>query len=453
MPNKKIVILDGTGRGDDYLAYPFSVLTDILSNESSDLKCYHLKDIQLAHCTGCFGCWVKTPGICTKPDEGREIIQNIIQSDMTVLFSPVTFGGYSSTLKIMVDRFIPIVFPFFGKYHGETHHVPRYSSYPRLVGIGVQRQFAKEEADLFKALVGRNAINFHAPSFAADVFVSDEEKGSLDERLKNAISRSDPFPLISDIEPFFPKAEEVPVDNKEEIGRNALLIIGSPKVKDRSTSSILGEFLIDIMKSHGWNIEILTLKASLNREKGQAELCSAVDRSDQIIFAFPLYIDSLPYLVTKAIEVIAHHKKTLQVKKPQKLFTLINNGFPEFHHNALALAICRFFAEQSKFFWSGALAMGAGEAIGGGKELTETKRSGPPVKHVIEALEKAGADLANGMNVSQQIQKIISKSPIPILPHSLWRWMFKKLGGQWWKKQAIENEVKREEMYAKPYAD
>ena len=453
MSNKKVVILDGTGNGDDYLVSPFSVLTDVLDNADSDVQCYHLKEIKLAHCTGCFGCWIKTPGICVASDEGREIIQAIIQSDMTILFTPVTFGGYSSVLKIIVDRFIPLVLPFFGKYYGDIHHIPRYSSYPRFVGIGVQRHFSKAEAELFTALVGRNAINFHAPSFAADVFSNEEDNETLNKRLKSVISRSDPFPVDEDIVTFFPKADMTSFDNKQEGVQNALLIVGSPKIEHRSTSSILGEYLIEIMKSSGWKTEVLTLKGSLNREKGQAELCSAVDRSDLIILAFPLYIDALPYLVTKAFEVIARHKKTLRVKKPQSIFTIINNGFPEYQQNTLALAICRIFADQCGISWAGALAMGAGEAIGGQQELTKTKRSGPPVKHVIEALDKAGADLAKGNAVSLNVQNLISKTPIPILSFGIWRWMFLKLGQQRWKQQAIENGVKKEEMFTKPYAD
>jgi len=324
MSNKKVIILDGTGNGDDYLANPLSVLTDILNYDNADVKCYRLKDIKLANCTGCFGCWIKTPGICVAHDEGREIIQAIIRSDMVILFTPVTFGGYSSELKIIVDRFIPLVLPFFGKYYGEIHHKPRYSSYPRFVGIGVQRNFEKAEAELFKTLVGRNAINFHAPSFAADVICSSENNETLNKRLKSIISRSDPFPIGKDIRSFFPKADITSFNNKQEGDRNALLIIGSPKIKHRSTSSILGEYLLEIMTSNGWKTEVLKLKGSLRREKGQNDLCSAVDRSDLIILAFPLYIDALPYLVTKALEVIAQHKKTMQVKKPQSIFAIIN---------------------------------------------------------------------------------------------------------------------------------
>jgi hypothetical protein len=256
-----------------------------------------------------------------------------------------------------------------------------------------------------------------------------------------------------DIAPFFPKADVTIHDTRPEGVRKALLIVGSPKVKKRSTSSVLGEYLIEIMKENGWDTEVLTLKGSLSSENGQAELCAAVDRSDLLILAFPLHIDALPYLVTKAFEVIVRHRKASRIKKPQKLFTIINNGFPEFYQNALALAICRCFADQCGIYWSGSLAMGSGEALGGGRKLTHPKRSGPPVKHIIKALDKAGADLVQGRVVSPVTQSLISKTPIPIVSFGIWRWMFMKLGGKLWRQQALENGINKEEMYVKPYAD
>jgi multimeric flavodoxin WrbA len=453
MSKKKIVVLNGAGNEDDYLANLFSLLKNILDHENDDVKYYHLKDIPLAHCDGCYGCWIETPGICVKTDEQSEIIQNIIRSDITILFTPVTFGGYSSTLKIIVDRFIPLVLPFFGKYYGDIHHTPRYSVYPRIVGIGVQSHFAKEEAEVFKALVGRNATNFHAPTFAADVFGCEEDKEVLNIRLRNVITRSDPFPLKEDVVNLTTKADIASFDNNQEGVQNALLIVGSPKIGKSSTSGVLGEYLIEILNSKGWKTEVLKLKGSLRKEKAQVELCSAVERSDLIILAFPLYIDALPFLVTKALEVIARHRKNLHVNKHQKIFTVINNGFPEFHQNALALAICRFFADQCGISWAGALALGAGQAIVDGQKLTSSERKGPPVKHIMESLEKAGADLAKGNIISPNIQSQISKNPIPVVPYWVWGWMFKKFGGQMWERRALQNKVEKEEMYAKPYTD
>ncbi|MCK4663188.1 MAG: flavodoxin family protein [Bacteroidales bacterium] len=450
MSNKKVVILNGAGNGDDYLTSPFSVLTDLLEDDNADIRCYNLKDLKLAHCKGCMDCWIKTPGICMIADEGREIIQTIMQSDMIILFSPVTFGGYSSTLKIIVDRFIPLILPFLAKYYRETHHKPRYSYYPRLVGIGIQRYSSKPEVELFKTLVGRTAIDFHASSFAADVFSSEEDNEKLKEQLQNTISRSDSLP-VKNIISFFPKADIKSFYNKQENARNAMLIVGSPKIKKRSTSDVFGEYLLEIMKSAGWKTEKLMLKGSLKQEKGQTELCSAVDRSDLIILVFPLYINTLPYLVTKALEVIASHKKVEQMKRPQRIFTFVNNGFPEFYQNALALAICRNFADQCGIFWAGALAMGAGEVLGQGQELTLPKRSGPPVKHVIKALDKAGEALVKESAIPSNIQNLISKPPIPLISFRIWRWIM--FAGQSWKQQALKNGVSEEKIYAKPYAD
>jgi hypothetical protein len=51
--------------------------------------------MKLAHCLGCFGCWLKTPGMCVEDDAGRQVARAIVQSDTTVLYTPATFGGYS----------------------------------------------------------------------------------------------------------------------------------------------------------------------------------------------------------------------------------------------------------------------------------------------------------------------------------------------------------------------
>src|SRR6185369_14797581 len=104
---------------------------------------------------------------------------------------PVSFGGYSSELKKAVDRWLPLGLPYLYQMHGEIHHTPRYPRYPRLVGIGVQTEANVEEAAIFRAVVGRNAINFHAPSYAADVVLASGPRDLLSERLGALLSRND----------------------------------------------------------------------------------------------------------------------------------------------------------------------------------------------------------------------------------------------------------------------
>ena len=381
MPTEQVTILDGTRPGEKNLEPLLAVLKDQLKRTGAEVQTFTLRDIKLAHCIGCFGCWVETPGLCVEADAGREIAKTVSHSQTVILFTPITFGGYSSELKRMVDRLVPLTLPHFTLYHGEVHHNPRYPDPPRLVGIGVQHGTNREEEAIFKALVGRNAINFHAPTYAAEVVQDTDSPETLHQRFENALSRSDSPPLSQQITAHFPTPPMFEASRQEAGTRRALLIVGSPKTKSRSTSGVLGGYLLGRLKEHGWETQSLILRAGLRLEQGQHELLSSTERADLLLLAFPLYVDSLPFLVTKALEIIASHRQAVPNKRQQRLVAIVNNGFPEAAQNALALALCRRFAAQSGIAWAGGLAMGAGEALSSGQSLTAPHPlcpSGPP---------------------------------------------------------------------------
>ena len=446
----QVVILNGAGSGDDRLEKPLSLLVSLLEQARADVRCYHLKDIPLAHCSGCFGCWIKTPGRCVVADQGREILRDIINSDTLILFTPVTFGGYSSTLKLMVDRFIPMVSPFFILRHGEIHHLPRYRRYPRLIGIGLTPRKDRLTGEIFQALVGRNAVNMLVPSFAAGVLEADADQDTLSRQMRELISRSDPWPP-ENLNTFFPKVDDTLTGPAGGKGR-ALLIVGSPKINQRSTSAILGEYVLGKMAAAGWETGTLTLKADLKRESGQKKLRAAAGQADLIILAFPLYVDALPFLVTKALEVLADQRPT-DADTPRRLFTIINNGFPEYQQNALALAICRNFADQCGFTWAGALALGAGEALGGETDLHMKNRMGLSRSHIRRALGTAGSRLAENRPVLFSVQEQMGKTPLPLMPFGLWRRIFIWVGSLWWLKKASKNGLKKRDLVAAPHGD
>lgn len=95
------------------------------------------------------------------------------------------------------------------------------------------------------------------------------------------------------------------------------------------------------------------------------ELFTAVDQADLLILAFPLYVDSLPYLVINALELIAAHRQTQRPPAPTSFVVIANCGFPEAHQNEPALAMCQEFARQAGFVWAGGLALGQGGSLAG----------------------------------------------------------------------------------------
>lgn len=121
-------------------------------------------------CTSCFHCWVKTPGICVIPDQSRDVAREQMASDLVVLISPVTFGGYSYTLKLALDRLIPNVLSYFRRFKREIHYRLRYRRYPRPLVLGWQQRADEAEAAVFCRLVSRNALNFFCQSWQAAVF-------------------------------------------------------------------------------------------------------------------------------------------------------------------------------------------------------------------------------------------------------------------------------------------
>ncbi len=184
----KAVVLKGSENGDIALDGVHQAIVDELTDTGWDVESLILHEMEIRHCVGCFGCWVRTPGVCVIDDAGRDVARAVIQSDMVVYLTPVTFGGYSSQLKKALDRSIGLIAPFFKKIDGEVHHQPRYEHYPRLMGIGVLPQADEESERIFTTLVGRNAINMHAPAHTAGVVFQGQEKEEIRAKIQTLLT-------------------------------------------------------------------------------------------------------------------------------------------------------------------------------------------------------------------------------------------------------------------------
>ncbi len=98
-----------------------------------------LRALDIKGCSGCFGCWVKTPGECIKRDDSATVCRAAIRSDLLLLASPMTMGFTTALLKRSADQMIPLLHPYFVVEGGEIHHRARYARYPKLgllVGAG-----------------------------------------------------------------------------------------------------------------------------------------------------------------------------------------------------------------------------------------------------------------------------------------------------------------------------
>jgi multimeric flavodoxin WrbA len=210
---------------------------------------------------------------------------------------------------------------------------------------------------------------------------------------------------------------------------HALLLIGSAK-KPRSTSESLGSYLMTRLGERGCDTESLSVHRSHRSRDGLEALLDAVDRCDLLVLAFPLYVDSLPALLTRTLEMIASRRGGRQHDRRQRLVAIVNNGFPEAEQNEVALRICRRFASETGFEWAGGLALGGGEAING-RPLTHVKGM---ARNVISSLDLAAGALAAGEPVPERAVRLMAKRII-------WSRIYTWLGTRGWKRRAATHGV------------
>ncbi len=182
-------VLDGAREGDSAAEPVAGELLRRLGDAGWRAEAVRLREVEIAPCIGCFGCWTKTPGRCFRDDGAAEVARRAIRSGLLVYVTSVTFGGYASPLKKALDRMICLVSPFFQVVDGEVHHRPRYPRYPRLLGVGVAEGEDGERDRVFETLVHRNAINLHAQRWAAGVVRSDAPEDRRRVRLDELVRR------------------------------------------------------------------------------------------------------------------------------------------------------------------------------------------------------------------------------------------------------------------------
>jgi len=205
--------------------------------------------------------------------------------------------------------------------------------------------------------------------------------------------------------------------------KKVLLLVGSPKA--RSTSASLGNHLFGLLQQRGLSTCTLHLTSALRAADGTRALLSATDDADIIVLAFPLYVDSLPSPLVRALELLAEHRRGMESPPRQRLLAISNCGFPEARHNDTALAQCRIFCRDAGIEWIGGLGLGGGGMIGG---LPLAKR-GRAVRNVLASLALAARALATDTPLPEEAVSLMARPLIPV-------WLYLLIGHSGWKRQA-----------------
>jgi multimeric flavodoxin WrbA len=187
--------------------------------------------------------------------------------------------------------------------------------------------------------------------------------------------------------------------------RKTLLLVGSPRGIDRSSSGRLGGRLLDALKERGVETDRLHVHAAVHSPTATEQALAAIGAADIVILSLPLYVDSFPAPVIALLERIAERRTGAG---RIRFLLLIQCGFPERTQNATALAIAERFAAEAGWEWLGGVAFGAMENYGGS---------------AAEALPRIAGAIADG----KPIPEVALKRVMPA-------WFYRLAGNTMWRR-------------------
>jgi len=114
---------------------------------------------KFAPCTGCYGCWFKTPGTCKINDGLKNFGAFYGNCEEMVIISKNYYGGYSEAVKRILDRSVPASLPFFTYRSGKMRHRRRYNVKKKCLTVFLYGDCLEIEENTAKLLVEANRSN------------------------------------------------------------------------------------------------------------------------------------------------------------------------------------------------------------------------------------------------------------------------------------------------------
>lgn len=150
-----------------------------VENPDRKINIIRLRDLDIRYCTGCWDCWVKTPGLCAQHDDMPSILKEVMHSDLMVFLSPVSLGFVSAITKKTCDRLIPIVHPYVVFHKKELHHKSRYKKYPKMSLILIDPEKSLVDFENTRQIFYRLSINLKT-DFTPALHLTGSEKEAYD---------------------------------------------------------------------------------------------------------------------------------------------------------------------------------------------------------------------------------------------------------------------------------
>lgn len=205
------------------------------------------------------------------------------------------------------------------------------------------------------------------------------------------------------------------------------LINGSPKMKDSASNCILHELKAFLEKNSNIITEYYFRKPQLSK-KEMEELIEY----DILVFAFPLYVDGIPSHLLNCLIQLEGYFANIKEKEIM-VYSLVNCGFYEGHHNELAIEMMENWCAKAGLRWGQGIGIGAGGML---PTLNNIPIGHGPKKN----LEKVLKQLADNIVKCASEENIFTTANFP-------RVLYKLAAEMGWRRSIKANGLKRKDLF------
>ena len=203
-----------------------------------------------------------------------------------------------------------------------------------------------------------------------------------------------------------------------------MMIDGSPKVS-KSKSEYFLNILSDFIESKD------IVKYKLSKKVDYEDIIKEINTIDTLVFAFPLYVDSLPSHVLEFLIMLEENFK--DNLKGVNVYVIANCGFYEGKQNKIALNIMKCWCKKMNIKWAQGIGIGAGEMMGGLRNVPMGKG---PNTNLGLALD----------NLAKNINENKSGDDIFTTPSMFPRFAFRLAANRFWISKANRNGLKKRDL-------
>ncbi|MGL5978815.1 MAG: hypothetical protein ACRCZJ_07470 [Erysipelotrichaceae bacterium] len=182
--------------------------------------------------------------------------------------------------------------------------------------------------------------------------------------------------------------------------QTAYLLNASPRAPRSNSKGYLAFLEAALQQRH------ISVKSGMLLETNHDDIASEIEKIQDLVVVFPLYVDSIPCDLLAFLELLVAQKQVHQ------LHVIINCGFLESKQNNIALQQLQFFTQQAGWKMGTSLSIGSGEAI-----------LGTPFKSMVEKkTKKMARAMVENKPFTQHVQM-----PLP-------KFLFLKASTNYWTK-------------------